>query len=75
MSNLDTLLKKAKKFEETKSTDRNQDIVDILIRLRTFKRVLLNDASHYNSTEIYRSELEHTIEALIALSDKIPNSG
>ncbi len=73
VSNLDTLLTKAKRFEDTKTIGRNQDIVDILIKLKTFKRVLLNDASHYNSTEIYKSELESTIAELTTLSNKIPN--
>ncbi len=71
VSNLDTLLTKAKKFEETKTTNRNQDIVDILIKLKTFKRVLLNDASHYNSTEIYKNELENVIDTLISFADTI----
>ncbi len=69
VSNLDTLLKKAKNYEETKSIDKNQEIIDSFLKLRTFKRVLLNDASHYNSTEIYKSEVERTIETLINLDN------
>ena len=69
--NLDTLLKKAKNYEETKSIDKNQEIIDSFVKLRTFKRVLLNDASHYNSTEIYKSEVENTIEVLTTLEDLI----
>ncbi len=69
--NLDTLLKKAKNFEETKTIGKNQDIIDSFNALRTFKRVLLNDASHYNSTEIYKSELESTIDTLTTLADNI----
>ena len=74
VSNLDTLLKKAKKYEETKpTTTKNQEIIDSFVKLRTFKRVLLNDASHYNSTEIYKSEVENTIEVLTTLEDLIPS--
>lgn len=71
VSNLDTLLTKAKKFEDTKTIGRNQEIVNIFIELKTFKRVLLNDASHYNSTEIYRGELESTMNVLTTLASII----
>lgn len=69
--NLDTLLRKAKTYEETKSIDKNQDIIDSFVKLRAFKRILLNDASHYNSTEIYKSEVENTIEVLATLGSII----
>lgn len=74
--NLDNLLTKAKIFEDTKKVNRNQDIVDCFNKLKTFKRVLLNDASHYNSTDIYKIELEDVIETLNKLrynKNKIKN--
>ncbi len=61
---LEKLLKKAIEFETTKATNINQDIIDNLNKLKTFKRVLLNDASHYNSTDIYKIELEDAINTL-----------
>ena len=64
VATLDALLTKAKTFENTKTTGKNQDIVDIFDKLKTYKRVLLNDASHYNSTEIYKGELEEAINIL-----------
>jgi hypothetical protein len=67
VATLDALLTKAKTFENTKTTGKNQNIVDIFDKLKTFKRVLLNDASHYNSAEIYKSELEDAISVLSAL--------
>lgn len=69
--NLDALLNKAKLFEETKTTHRNQDLVDIFSKLKTFKKILLNDASHYSSTDIYKTELEEAIEVLENLQEKI----
>jgi len=59
----------SKIFEENKGEERNQDIIDIFINLKTFKRVLLNDASHYNSTEIYKAELENIILDLEKLEE------
>jgi len=69
--NLEGLLNKAKTFEDTKEVERNQEIIDIFDKLKTFKRVLLNDASHYNDIEIYKRELEDTIEILEELKINI----
>ncbi|MEA1955047.1 MAG: hypothetical protein U9N02_00970 [Campylobacterota bacterium] len=62
--NLDSLLTKAKTFEDTKTTNINEDLLNCFIKLKTFKRVLLNNASHYNSTDIYKAELEDAIKTL-----------
>jgi ABC-type lipoprotein export system ATPase subunit len=64
---LDKLLNKAIKFETTKATNINQDIIDNLNKLKTFKRILLNDASHYNSTDIFKIELEDAINVLSSM--------
>ncbi|MEA1982492.1 MAG: hypothetical protein U9N39_03015, partial [Campylobacterota bacterium] len=68
--NLDALLNKAISFEDTKAANRNQEIVDIFTKLKTFKKILLNDASHYSSTDIFKAELEEAIEALEILQEK-----
>ncbi len=68
---LDKLLNKAIKFENTKEEDKNQIIIDTLQKLKTFKRVLLNDASHYNDTNIYKNELEDTIDSLTILKSEL----
>ena len=62
---LDRLLRQAIKFG-----DKNEETVTNLRKLKTFKRVLLNDASHYNDTNIYKTELEEAIEVIESL-DKI----
>jgi len=67
---LNTLLDKAKNFEATKE-DKDQDLVDIFDKLKTFKRVLLNEASHYNSSEIYKRELEDVITTIESLQNKL----
>jgi len=61
---LDKLLNKAIKFENTKGIDKNQNIIDNLNKLKTFKRVLLNDASHYNSTDIYKRDIEDVVKII-----------
>ncbi len=63
IATLDTLLGKAINFEDTKP-NKNQRIVDIFKALKTYKKVLLNEASHYNSTDIYKLELEDTISII-----------
>jgi len=68
---LDKLLRQAIKFETTKDESRDEVIVENLNKLKTFKRVLLNDASHYNDTNIYKVELEEAIEVLEILKDKV----
>ncbi len=68
---LDKLLNRAIKFEDTKIEDKDEEIVEKLKKLKTFKRVLLNDASHYNDTDIYKVELEEAIEVLEKLREKI----
>lgn len=73
VATLDALLTKAKNFETTKTTGKNQDIIDIFDKLKTYKRILLNDASHYNSTDIYKVELEDAINTLEDLG-KLTNS-
>jgi len=68
---LDSLLTKSTTFEKTKEVNKNQELIDAFTKLKTFKRVLLNDASHYNSTDIYKGELEDAIEVLEELKNKI----
>jgi ABC-type lipoprotein export system ATPase subunit len=65
---LENMLNKAIKFEST-NDNTNQDIVDIFNELKTFKKILLNDASHYNNTDIYKAELESTIAKLKKLEE------
>ena len=68
---LQNMLNKAITFETTKNNI-DQDIVDLFNKLKTFKKILLNDASHYNNTDIYKAELESTIVELKKL-EKLNN--
>ena len=68
---LDKLLRQAIKSENTKTEGKNEEIIENLKKLKTFKRILLNDASHYNSTDIYKVELQEAIKVLTILKDKV----
>jgi hypothetical protein len=68
---LQNMLNKAITFETTKDNT-DQDIVGIINKLKTFKKILLNNASHYNNTDICKAELESAIVELKKL-EKLNN--
>jgi len=61
---LNGLLQNGISFENGKGTDKNQITIEILTELQTFRRVLLNPASHNDDTNIFKREIEDTINLL-----------
>lgn len=60
---LNGLLQNAIAFESAKPT-KNQDIIDNLSKLQTYRRVMLNQASHASDANIFSRELDDAIVAL-----------
>jgi len=60
---LNGLLQNAIAFESAKA-DKNQDIIDNLSKLQTYRRVMLNQASHASDTNIFLREIEDAIVTL-----------
>jgi hypothetical protein len=60
---LNGLLQNAIAFENAKP-DKNQGIVDNLSKLQTYRRVILNQASHASDANIFLRELEDAIRTL-----------
>ena len=63
---LNGLLLGAIAFETAKPT-KNQDIIDNLSKLQTYRRVMLNQASHASDANIFSRELDDAIVTLGAL--------
>jgi len=60
---LNGLLQNAISFENRKENT-NQDIISILEDLQTYRNTVLNPASHYDTRNIYKTELEKIIVSL-----------
>ena len=68
---LNGLLQNGISFENDKHANKNRTTIDILIELQTFRRVLLNPASHNDDTSIFKREIEDTIKLLDDLAQEL----
>jgi len=67
---LNGLLQNAVAFEKAKE-EKNQSIINLLERLKTYRNTVLNPASHYDNINVYKSELESIIVELDELEKAI----
>jgi len=60
---LSKLLNKSISIEKQKE-EKNYNLISNLEKLQVYRKILLNSASHYDNTNIYKKELEEVIEIL-----------
>lgn len=68
---LSALINNGITLENSKVENKDQDIIDKLTQLQTYRQIMFNIGSHYDDTNIYKRELEEAIDILERLENQI----